>query len=127
MDDAYFVFAEEADWCYRFWKAGWRCVFAPVARILHVDGGSKSTNQASVRMYVQMQKSVLRFLDKHGGRATWLLARVLFAVSMAARAAWWHARAAVDRSAAGGRSARHKAAQSAAALLFHLTGREPEW
>ena len=27
MDNAYFVYAEESDWCYRIKKANWRCVF----------------------------------------------------------------------------------------------------
>jgi GT2 family glycosyltransferase len=123
MDEQYFVFAEEADWCRRFRDAGWRCVFAPVGRILHVDGGSKSTEQADTRMYVQMQKSVLRFHRKHLGVARWLLAKVLFTTSMVARAAWWRLMAVVGL----GTAPRRKARLSAAAARYHLTGREPAW
>jgi GT2 family glycosyltransferase len=123
MDEHYFVFAEEADWCRRFRDAGWRCVFAPVGRILHVDGGSKSTEQADIRMYVQMQKSVLRFHRKHLGVVRWWLAKTLFAVSMSARAVWWRTRAALG----AGRGARHKARLSAAAARYHLSGTEPAW
>jgi GT2 family glycosyltransferase len=123
MDEEYFVFAEEADWCRRFRDAGWRCVFAPVARILHVDGGSKSTEQANARMYVQMQKSVLRFHRKHLGAARWVLAKVLFATSMTARAAWWRLAAALG----AGDGCRRKARLSAAAARFHLLGTEPAW
>ena len=53
MDEDYFVYAEETDWCFRFWRAGWRCVFTPQARIIHLDGGGKSTSQVSVKMFVQ--------------------------------------------------------------------------
>ncbi len=123
MDEKYFVFAEEADWCRRFRDAGWRCVFAPVGRILHVDGGSKSTEQADTRMYVQLQKSVLRFQRKHLGVARWLLAKVLFTTSMVARAAWWRLMAAVGL----GTEPRRKARLSAAAARYHLTGKEPAW
>ncbi|MHC4126626.1 MAG: glycosyltransferase family 2 protein [Planctomycetota bacterium] len=123
MDEQYFVFAEEADWCRRFRDAGWRCVFAPVGRTLHVDGGSKSTEQADVRMYVQMQKSVLRFHRKHLGVARWLLAKTLFATSMTARAGWWRLGAALG----AGADARRKARLSAAAARYHLTGTEPSW
>ncbi|MHC4103116.1 MAG: glycosyltransferase family 2 protein [Planctomycetota bacterium] len=123
VDEQYFVFAEEADWCRRFRDAGWRCVFAPVGRILHVDGGSKSTEQADVRMYVQLQESVLRFHRKHLGVARWLLAKGLFATSMIARAAWWRLWAALGVGA----ESRRKARLSAAAARYHLTGREPAW
>jgi hypothetical protein len=98
-------------------------VFAPVGRILHVDGGSKSTEQADTRMYVQMQKSVLRFHRKHLGVARWLVAKVLFATSMIARAAWWRLAAAVGPGAAP----RRKARLSVAAARYHLTGKEPAW
>jgi GT2 family glycosyltransferase len=123
MDEKYFVFAEEADWCRRFRDAGWRCVFAPVGRILHVDGGSKSTEQADTRMYVQIQKSVLRFHRKHLGVPRWLAAKVLFTTSMVARAAWWHLWVALG----AGAGPRRKARLSAAAARYHLTGREPAW
>jgi GT2 family glycosyltransferase len=127
MDEKYFVFAEEADWCRRFRDAGWRCVFAPVGRILHVDGGSKSTEQADTRMYVQMQKSVLRFHRKHLGVARWLLAKVLFTTSMVARAAWWQSWAALGAGTRAGAERRRKARLSAAAARYHLTGTEPAW
>ena len=123
MDEQYFVFAEEADWCYRFRKAGWRCMFAPVGRILHVDGGSKSTNQSSVRMYVQLQKSMLLFHRKHLGFARWFLCKLLFITTMTIRMLWWFIWTALG---IGERSA-HKARQSAAAVRYHLTSKEPNW
>lgn len=123
MDEEYFVFAEEADWCYRFSAAGWRCVFAPVGRILHVDGGSKSTKQASVRMYVQIQKSLLLFHRKHLGLAHWMLCKLLFITTMLIRMFWWLIWTALG---VGERSA-HKAKQSAAAVRYHLTSKVPNW
>jgi GT2 family glycosyltransferase len=123
MDPDYFVFAEEADWCHRFTAAGWRCVFAPVGRILHVDGGSKSTQQASVKMYVEMQKNILQFHARRRSRFDWLLCAVLFAVSMPLRGVWWSTVSALVR----GPMARHKARQSWAATAFHWFRREPCW
>jgi len=121
MDEDYFVFAEEADWCYRFRKAGWRCVFAPVGRILHVDGGSKSTEQASVRMYVEMQRGLLLFHRKHLSIVLWAMTRLLLVTSMAVRTLWWVAAAGLGI----GTQSAHKAKQSAAATRFHVTGKEP--
>lgn len=82
MDEDYFVYAEETDWCYRFWKAGWRCTFTPEAQIIHLDGGSKSTAQTSIKMFVQMQKSMLIFYRKQKGFCSWLCAKSVYLVSM---------------------------------------------
>jgi GT2 family glycosyltransferase len=123
MDEKFFVFAEEADWCRRFWQRGWRCVFAPVGRILHVDGGSKSTEQASVKMYVEIQKSLLLFHRKHLGRFRWGLTKLLLATTMIIRMIWWTFWTALSV----GKLSRHKARQSAAAARYHWTGTEPRW
>jgi len=117
MDDGYFMFTEEADWCRRFWNAGWRCVFAPVGRILHVDGGGKSTGQASVEAHVQMQQSVLRYHRKHLGFLSWMLTKLLFSTSSLLRTFCWSLCAVFHL----GNSPHHKARQSAHAARFHWT------
>lgn len=120
MDEGYFVYGEEADWCYRFRRAGWPCCFAPVARILHVHGGGQSTDQRSVPMYVQNQKSVLLFNRKHYGRAAYYAAKAVYVGAMLVRAAAWGMQALLGRHAA-----RHQVRQATAALRFHLLGTEP--
>lgn len=122
MDEDYFIYAEEADWCYRFWRAGWRCVFAPVAQIIHLDGGSKSTRQVSAKMYVQCQKSILLLHRKRFGRLSWAAARGVYATAMLVRSLAWH----VASFAGVGRQAKEKASQSTAAFWFHFLGVEPE-
>ena len=117
LDDAFFIYSEEADWCRRIRKAGWRCVFAPVARIVHLDGGSKSTAQIRSRMYVQMQKSKMIYLRKHGGLPGVLGGRLIFVAAALLRGAVELAR--------GGEEARARRRLSRAALVYHLTGREP--
>jgi GT2 family glycosyltransferase len=121
MDEAYFVYAEEADWCFRMRRAGWRCVFTPQARIIHHDGGGKSTSQIRARMYVQLQKSMLIFHRKNLGRLSWLAAKTIYVVADAARMAWFRAAALVARRD----GARDKARCAAAALRWHLFGTEP--
>jgi GT2 family glycosyltransferase len=120
MDEDYFVYGEEADWCYRFRRAGWRCCFSPVARILHVDGGNKSTDQRSLAMYVQNQKSVLLFNRKHYGYSAYCAAKAVYIGAMLVRAGAWSLQARLGRPAA-----RHQARQAAAALRYHLLGTEP--
>jgi hypothetical protein len=63
MDDSYFVYAEEADWCYRFYNAGWENVFSPEASIIHLGG--QSSKQVRVKMLIQLRISILRFFENH--------------------------------------------------------------
>ena len=81
LDDAFFVYSEEADWCRRIRDAGYRCVFSPVARIMHLDGGGKSTVQIKSRMHVQLQKSHLTYMRKHDGWLRCQAARGMFFLS----------------------------------------------
>jgi GT2 family glycosyltransferase len=121
MDEDYFVYAEEADWCVRFGKAGWRCRFTPEARIVHRDGGGKATAQIPVPMYVMGQKTLLIFLRKNRGRLSWLAGKLVYVAAMTIRTVQWKLVALFSRS---DRAAR-EAACYAAALRFHLTGAEP--
>ena len=47
LDEAFFCYGEETDWCRRCSEAGWRLQFAPVGEITHF--GSGSTSSASSR------------------------------------------------------------------------------
>ncbi len=118
MDEAYFVYAEETDWCYRFKKAGWPRVFAPVARIIHLDGGNKSTDLVKVKMYVQMQKSLLIFYRKNCGVLSWFGVKMIYVLSMLVRYATCGTVSFLVRNDSFAR----KAAQSLAALKFHFLG-----
>ncbi|WP_320178735.1 glycosyltransferase family 2 protein [Roseovarius pacificus] len=121
LDEAFFVYSEEADWCRRIRDAGWRCVFTPEARILHLEGGSKSTAQIKSRMYVQKQKSKMIYVRKHYGRIGALCARAVFLGSAFLRGGAFGL-AGLTRSTPE-RKARLRLAL--AAIRFHLFGQEP--
>jgi GT2 family glycosyltransferase len=61
-DDGFFLFSEEVDWLYRFAQAGWRTLFTPEARCVHVGGASHGG-----RMYRENLRGHLRFFLKHHG------------------------------------------------------------
>lgn len=122
MDEDYFVYAEETDWCWRFWQAGWRCVFTPVARIIHRDGGSKSTEKVSIKMFVQQQKSLLIFHRKQLGRFSWITAKIIYVLTMLVRYLGFSVLSLFKQNG----KALKKAAQSLAALKFHLFGKMPK-
>ncbi len=121
LDEAFFVYAEEADWCRRIRAAGWRCVFTPEARILHLDGGSKSTAQIRSRMHVQMQKSHLIYARKHDGRLGYAAVKALFVSSALLRLGVFGPL----RLLRPDDTARARLRLSWAALRYHLAGREP--
>jgi N-acetylglucosaminyl-diphospho-decaprenol L-rhamnosyltransferase len=62
LDEAFFLFSEETDWCYRFRQAGWKVLFYPGAEVVHVGGASHGG-----RMLRENLRGHLRFLAKHHG------------------------------------------------------------
>jgi len=66
LDEGYFFFMEETDWCLRMKKQGWRISFVPQARILHLQGGSASMAKAEAR--IEYYRSRYRFFTKWHGR-----------------------------------------------------------
>lgn len=121
LDDAFFVYSEEADWCRRIRQAGWRCVFAPVAQIIHLDGGSKSTEQIKSRMHVQMQKSHLIYVRKHHGLIGYALVKCLYILSSVLRLIAFG----VTRLFNGDARTKARIRLSLASLRYQLFGQEP--
>ena len=35
MDERYFLYVEDTDWCRRFWQAGWKIYYLPQAKMIH--------------------------------------------------------------------------------------------
>ncbi len=66
LDEGFFIYAEDVDWCKRCWKAGWRVVFYPEASAIHYRGVS-TTKKDPVRFAITQQQSVLRYWQKHHG------------------------------------------------------------
>ncbi|MHC4118066.1 MAG: glycosyltransferase family 2 protein [Planctomycetota bacterium] len=90
MDERFFMYAEETDWCYRIKKSGWRIMFTPAAAIVHLGG--QSTAKRPVAMIIQLRLSILKFVRKHSGWAVQLIARFLTALFFAVRLPVWFAR-----------------------------------
>jgi GT2 family glycosyltransferase len=87
LDESFFMYAEETDWCYRFRKCGWKVMFAPVGEIIHYGG--QSTTQIPVAMIVQLRLSILKFIKKHYGWPSHVIARFLVALFFAVRLPVW--------------------------------------
>jgi hypothetical protein len=75
LDENFFLYGEETDWCRRFAHAGWKLRFSPVGEITHF--GSGSSKQLNHRRDVLLSEGTIRLHRKHGGIAfamnIWLL------------------------------------------------------
>ena len=67
MDEGFFMYSEELDWCRRFRDAGWRVIYLPAAQIVH--HGGKSSEQVAASRHIYFQTSKVRYFRKHHGRA----------------------------------------------------------
>jgi GT2 family glycosyltransferase len=63
MDERFFMYAEETDWCYRFKAKGWKNRFTPDAEIIHI-GGASAVKLGSQRAQVT-NRSFVRYMFKH--------------------------------------------------------------
>jgi GT2 family glycosyltransferase len=121
LDEAFFIYSEEADWCRRIRKAGYKVVFAPVGQFIHLDGGGKSTVQIRSRMHVELQKSQLHYVRKHNGWLGFQLTRGMFAASSLMRATLFGILSRIRGTDLD--KARLRLAK--AALTYHLFNRQP--
>jgi len=74
LDEGYFFFMEETDWCLRMKKQGWRISFVPQARILHLQGASASMAKAEAR--IEYYRSRYRFFTQWHGRGKTALLKI---------------------------------------------------
>lgn len=81
LDEGYFMYSEELDWCRRIADAGWRIVYFPLARVVHHAG--KSSDQAVTARHINFQRAKLRYFRKYHGRLAAGLLRVFLLVSYA--------------------------------------------
>ncbi|MFH1228767.1 MAG: glycosyltransferase family 2 protein [Planctomycetota bacterium] len=75
LDENYFLFLEETDWCRRMTDKGWQVWFVPDAGIYHIQGQAKK--QVLVRSKIEYLNSLCKFYRKHYSPAIYLLFRLL--------------------------------------------------
>jgi len=60
LDEGYWLYMEDLDWCRRFWIAGWKVFYEPAGTALHVKGGS-SGKRRGFRQEVAFHMGMGRF------------------------------------------------------------------
>jgi N-acetylglucosaminyl-diphospho-decaprenol L-rhamnosyltransferase len=65
LDEGFFMYSEELDWCRRIKAAGWEIVYLPTAAVIHHEG--KSSEQVVPARHIHFQSSKVRYFRKHHG------------------------------------------------------------
>lgn len=91
LDDEFFMYFEEVDWCRRCRDAGWEIHYLPTVRIVHHHG--KSSEQAATAPAIREQRSKILYFRKHFGEgwanAIHLFLLMNYAWQLAEEAAKW--------------------------------------
>jgi len=66
LDEAFFMYAEETDWCFRMWQAGWEVYWLPAVQCVHWRG--QSSRQARLQTPARLARASYRFFWKHYGQ-----------------------------------------------------------
>jgi GT2 family glycosyltransferase len=66
LDERFFMYGEDLDWCKRFHESGWGVTFSPDSQAIHFGGASSAC--APIKFYLEMQKADLQYWEKHHGR-----------------------------------------------------------
>ena len=66
LDEQYFMYSEEIDWCQRIRAAGWSILIAPNARIVHFGG--QSTAQIHAEMFRELHRSRAHYFRRYKSR-----------------------------------------------------------
>ncbi len=66
LDEGFFMYSEEMDWCRRFTQMGWKVAYCPAARVVHYGG--QGSDQDLFRRHTRFQHSKARYFEKYHGR-----------------------------------------------------------
>jgi GT2 family glycosyltransferase len=72
LDDSYFMYSEDADWCMRARRAGFRVMYEPRARVWHKVSVSAGGHLSSFKLRNKFVSN-LRFFSRYASWYHWLL------------------------------------------------------
>lgn len=67
LDEEFFMYMEDFDWCNRFWKAGWDVIHYPDAHVIHYQGASSDNDP--IKNSIERYRSKLIYWRKYYGLA----------------------------------------------------------
>ena len=64
LDERYWLWAEDLDWCHRFWERGWEVLYWPEVEVTHLKSASVGQHR-SLRLNFAFHRSIWLFYKKH--------------------------------------------------------------
>lgn len=81
LDEGYFMYTEDVEWCWRIRRLGWRVRFDPSVTLVHAGHGSAPSEERAARRRLLHRRGLLRFTALHPSPRflllRWLLRRSL--------------------------------------------------
>jgi GT2 family glycosyltransferase/glycosyltransferase involved in cell wall biosynthesis len=87
LDERYYMYFEDLDWCYRATLSGWKVVYNPKARIVHFEGQSASQN--TKKIVFESYESILQFFLKYKSKSTIPFLKSIFLLGSIFRLPIW--------------------------------------
>lgn len=78
LDEDYFMYWEDMDWCYRIRRSGWSIGFLADVAIIHL-GGASSNQALGIQTVRRHLTGTFLFVKKHYGRKMWIFVSAHFA------------------------------------------------
>lgn len=63
LDEKFFIYSEDKDWCKRFYDSGWKIVYSPYSTVIHYAGSSSA--KAPVKYVIERLKANLLYWQKY--------------------------------------------------------------
>ena len=120
LDEGYFMYAEEADLCYRLKSRRWRVVFHPGTSVAHHHQASSGRNPSTAAWaYEAKQRGHLRFIRKWRGFSAAYVANLIMLMGLVPRVVGWLL-ADLIAAARARRPFRLRSALKTRSLCFHF-------
>jgi GT2 family glycosyltransferase len=85
LDEEIFMYGEDVDWCYRIKKAGFKIIYSPSTKLVHIGRGS--TGQVSQNAILREYVGLKYIYRKHKPKWSLQLLRALLKIGALARVA----------------------------------------
>jgi|WetSurMetagenome_2_1015567.scaffolds.fasta_scaffold05961_5 GT2 family glycosyltransferase len=95
LDEKYFMYGEDIDWCFRIKRGGWKIRYLPTAEITHFAGQS---SRLYANIVMEDYRSMYRFLKSKDGSFVAVLYRLLAIVLGGLWFLYWSTRLAIAGS-----------------------------
>ncbi|QAT41045.1 glycosyltransferase family 2 protein [Clostridium sp. JN-9] len=83
LDESYFMYYEEIDYCLNSAKHGWPCVFYPYSEIIHLIG--QSSKKVSLITFMARYESMLHYFEKNHGKGQKLAVKFILIIGLTYR------------------------------------------